>query len=123
MDKWEIQHQFWSSFGIPAYPEDNVPDIKDITFPYITYQRVSGAFEAVLTVNASIYSRSTSYEEIDRITDEIEQYIRTMDFPKVNNGRLHVFIPDTMFAQSMDDPNDDQVKRNRLTVQMEFLTT
>lgn len=122
MDRWEAQYQFWSSFGIPAYPEDAVPDRKDITFPYITYQPISGGFGAVMTQSASVWTRSTSWEEADKKADEIERYIRSMGFPKIDGGRYRVFIPDSVFAQSMGDPNDDQIKRKLLSVQIEFMT-
>ena len=123
MDRWQAQYEFWSSFGMPAYPEDDVPDRKDITFPYITYQAVSGGFGAVLTVNASIWTRSTSWEEADAKADEIERYIRSMGYPEIDGGRYRVYIPDSAFAQSMGDPNDDQVKRKRLDVRFEFMTS
>lgn len=119
MDKWQAQHQFWSSFSIPAYEENSVP--KDPTFPYITYQAVSGGFEAILTVSASIWTRTTSWTQADAKADEIERYIRSMGYPEIDGGRYRVYIGDTTFAQSMGDPNDDQIKRKLLTVNFEFL--
>ncbi len=121
MDKWQAQHQFWSSFGIPAYEENSVP--KGAEFPYITYQAVSSGFEAILTVSASVWTRTTSWTQADAKADEIERYIRSMGCPEIDGGRYRVYIGDTTFAQSMGDPNDDQIKRKLLTVTFEFMTS
>ena len=38
MDRYEAQYAFWSSFGVPAYEQNSVPDLDDLTFPYITFE-------------------------------------------------------------------------------------
>ena len=123
MDKWQAQHDFWSSFGVPAYEEHSVPDDKKNEFPRITYESATSVFETIVPITASIWTRSTSWARADEITNAIEQHIKSMGCPVINGGRYRVFIGDTTFAQSMDDPNDDQIKRKLIQVNFEFMTS
>lgn len=120
MNRWQAQHEFWSSFGMPAYEENSVP--VGAEFPYITYQSVSGGFSEILSVSASIWTRTTSWSTATAKADEIEKYIRSMGYPKIEGGRYRVYIGDSTFAQSMGDPNDAQIKRILLNVLFEFMT-
>ena len=120
MDKWQAQHEFWNSFGIPAYEEHSVPD--GAPFPRITYESAMSTFENLVSVTASIWTRSTSWETADITANNIEQYIKAMGCPEIQGGRYRVFIGDTTFAQRMDDPQDDQVKRIVLNVTFEYMT-
>ena len=138
MDKWEAQHDFWNSFGVPAYEEHSVPD--DAPFPRITYQASSSVFESPVPITASVWTKSTSWAQADSIADLIELYIlnqgRSIQMPKgegtitvnipvckpIDNGYMRIFIGDTTFAQKMDDPNDNQIKRTILNVNFEFMS-
>lgn len=122
MDKWQAQHDFWNSFGVPAYEEHSVPDDKKDKFPRITYESATSVFETIVPITASVWTRSTSWARADEIADAIEQHIKSMGCPEINGGRYRVFIGDTTFAQSMDDPNDDQIKRKLIQVNFEFMT-
>lgn len=122
-NKWQAQQTFWSSFGIPAYDENTVPD--GATMPYITYEAVSGNLGAQTTISASLWYRSNSWAEISQKADQIAQQIALAEKPaiKIDNGFMKVRLPDGMpFAQRMDEPNDKQVRRIVLTVEIEFLT-
>ena len=120
MDKWQAQHEFWSSFGVPAYEEHSVPD--GAPFPRITYEAATSVFESLVSITASIWTRSTSWATADGLADEVERYIKSMECPVINGGRYRVYIGDTTFAQRMDDPSDDQIKRILLNVTFEFMT-
>ena len=122
-DKWQAQQAFWGSFGIPAYDERTVPD--DATMPYVTYEAVGGGIEERTTVNASLWYRSNSWAEISQKADYIAERIATTQIPsiKIKNGYMMIRLPDgTPFAQRMDEPNDRQVRRIVMTVEIEFLT-
>lgn len=120
MDKWQAQHEFWSSFGVPAYEEHSVPD--GAPFPRITYESATSVFESLVSITASIWVRSTSWKDADALADAIEEHIKRMGCPEINKGRYRVYIGDTTFAQKMDDPNDDQIKRIIINVTFEFMT-
>lgn len=122
MDKWEAQYNFWSSFGLPAYEENSVPDLRDITFPYITYEASANAFDEPVTVSASIWDKGPSWETVDKKADEIRRYIKYMGCPKIDGGRYRVYTGESAFAQNMGDPDDDQIRRKLLSVTFEFMT-
>ena len=120
MDKWQAQHDFWSSFGVNAYEEHSVPD--GAGFPRITYEAAMSTFENLVSITASIWTRSTSWATADLLANSIERYIKAMGCPVIDDGRYRVFIGNTTFAQRMDDPNDDQIKRIVLNVDFEYMT-
>ena len=120
MDKWQAQHNFWNSFGVPAYEEHSVPD--NATFPRITYEAATSTFEDIVSITASIWTRTSSWAQADTLANTIEDYIKTMGCPEIDGGRYRVFIGLTTFARRMDDPNDDQIKRILLNVQFEFMS-
>lgn len=137
MDKWQAQHYFWSSFGVNAYEEHSVPDDRKKTdYPRITYEAATSTFENIVSITASIWTRSTSWAAADGIANAIEFYIKNQGrkvtinskevaIPEcipIDGGYLRVFIGDTTFAQRMDDPEDDQIKRIIVNVQFEFMT-
>lgn len=121
MDKWEAQYNFWSQFGIPAYEETSVPDYRDLTFPYISYEAATSGFEDTVQIEASIWDNIDSYIRIDPIADEIEHTIRTMSCPKMDGGRYRVWI-DGIFARNMADPENDKITRKLMSVNFEFMT-
>lgn len=119
MDKWEALHDFWSSFGIPAYDSSDVPD--DAVMPYITYSAQVGPFESILLLNASVWYRSTSWREISNKVDEIAQALNGYRLESLD-GRQYLFLTQgEPFAQRMPD-EDDRVRRVYINVMAEFFT-
>ena len=117
--RWEAIYQFWSGFGWPAYDQYSVPD--DAQMPYITYESAAGEFEQLIPVTASLWSHSKSWAAVNEKADEIEAYITRMGAPEIKGGRYRVYVGDTPFAQSMDDPNDKDIRRKVLNVMFEFM--
>ena len=66
-------YEFWSSFGIPAYAEDGVPD--NAVLPYITYSVVNPDWDSASSINARVWYRDTSYVSISSKLDEISDRI------------------------------------------------
>lgn len=122
MDKWQAQNSFWNSFGVPAWEEHSVPDDQKKTFPRITFESAVAPFESLVPITASIWDRSTSWVRADALSNAIEGYIKAMGCPEIEGGRYRVYIGNTTFAQKMDDPADDQIKRILLNVTFEFMT-
>lgn len=121
MDRWEAQYQFWNSFGVPAYEENSVPDLKYIEYPYITYQAMSGGFGDTLPVTASIWDENTSWQKADELADTIERAIALMLPVRYDGGMYRVWSQDTAFAQNMGDPDNDKIRRKVLNVNFEFM--
>lgn len=121
MDKAQGIHQFWSSFSLPAYDENTVPD--NAVMPYITYSMATGSLDDLIPLAASLWYRSTSWAAITEKADEIEQAIVEMNPPaiKIDGGRIYL-SKGTPFAQRMSEPGDSAVRRIYLNVNAEFLT-
>ena len=120
MDRYEAQYNFWSSFGVPAYEQNTVPDLDDIEFPYITYEAVSSPWEGQTIINASIWSRSTSWLEADTISNAIEAAIKDGGQILHYDGGTIWMTPEDPFAQKMGDPDDDRIRRIYLSVVIHF---
>ena len=114
-------HQFWSSFGLPAYDENTVDD--DAEMPYITYSVSTGSIDDFILLTASLWYRSDSWNAITQKAHEIENRLTNMSPPaiKIDGGRAY-FVKGTPFSQRMSEESDDLVRRIYLQVNAEFLT-
>lgn len=66
-------HSFWSSFEVAAYDENSVPETAQL--PYITYSLSYDSFDNNVTMNASIWDRSTSWQYVTQKAHDIYDYI------------------------------------------------
>lgn len=121
MDKAQAIHQFWSGFGLPAYDENTVDE--DAEFPYITYSVSTGSIGDFILLTASLWYRSTSWKDITKKAEEIEQMLTEMSPPaiKIDGGRAY-FVKGAPFSQRLAEESDDSVRRMYLQVNAEFLT-
>lgn len=120
-DKSQAIQNFWSSFQIPAYDARTVPD--DAEMPYITYEVSLGAIEQILLISADVWYRSTSWADISQKVDEIAEKLGKNGYYRANIDGGHLWLKmGTPFAQRMDDPDDDMIRRYYLQVNAEFLT-
>lgn len=105
---------FFSSFGLPAYLSDNIPD--NVQMPYITYDLIEPEALSSGVLNASVWYRDTSVTAIAAKVDEIAQAIgRGMSIP-LTHGALYLYKPtNSAFSQIMNDPNRE-TKRALLTM-------
>lgn len=136
MNKAQTLHSFWSSFGIPAYDENTVPENADER--YITYNVATDSLGNVVNLYASIWDvNSTSWAFVETKAEEIAKAIEQRNYELLVGGILktfHVSIPiddpigavfitkGTPFAQRMSDPSSDRVRRIYLNIQAEYLT-
>jgi len=119
MDKWQKIHSFWSQFGIPAYDENAVPDHAQM--PYITYYAATSDFEKPIALYASVWYRSTSWQEISQKADEIRDAVSPFLCDPIGNGEYVFVTKGTPFAQRMNDEDSD-VKRIYINIDVEFFT-
>lgn len=120
MDKYQAQYSFWSSFNVPAYEVNSVPDLDTVSFPYITYEAYSSTFDDNAIVSASIWTRSTSWAQADAIADAIETALKDGGQILHYSGGMMWITAGSPFAQNMGDPSDDRIKRKRLSVTIHF---
>ena len=121
MDKHQALFSFWSSFGLPAYDQNTVPDKAPL--PRITYEDATGSMGDVINLTASLWYRDTGWAAISQKAQEIADYIESM-YPMtlpLNTGRL-LLTRGRPWDQRMNDPDDDGIRRVVLNVQAEFLT-
>lgn len=121
MDKFQALDAFWNSFKWPAYDEGTVPD--DAPLPRITYSVVTDSLGSPVMIPASLWDRSTSWERISKKAEEIAQAIVEMNPPaiKIDTGRLYL-TKGSPFAQRLQEPSDDMMRRIYLNVDVEFFT-
>ena len=120
MDRYEALYKFWSGFGVPAYEENSVPDLDNVNYPYITYQVAASVFDDDVAVNASIWTRSTSWLTAEILSDAIENRLKDGGETIGYDGGMIWITAGTPFAQSMGDPDDDRIKRKLLSVVLHF---
>lgn len=116
-NEWTALNSFWNSFGVPAYDETTVPD--DAALPYITYEAQISDLENKLILAASLWYRSMSWSDISEKAKEISDYIGGGAGVRYDGGRLWVTkgIP---FAQRVQEPSDDQIRRIILQIEAEY---
>ena len=121
MDRWESQYQFWASFGVPAYEENSVPDEAEVSYPYITFPRVLGGFGGRTNVTPSIYDKSFSWERADALANAVYNALEnggaTIDY---DGGQIWIIRDDDNFANGIGNPDDDMIRRLRLSVFYDF---
>ena len=120
MNKYQALHDFWCSFGLPAYDIYSVPVNAEL--PYLTYSVSIGAIDEPVFMSVSLWYRSDSWVEIDRKANEIEQKLGTGgQVLKLDNGRLFLFRG-TPFARRLNDMNDTKIKQIFINIGAEFFT-
>ena len=119
MNKIQALHAFWSSFDLKAYDETSVSD--DTKLPYITYEVSSDDFGKTLAQTASLWYRSSSWSDITTKEQEIANFI-------TRGGRMITYDDGAMWiqkatpwAQRLEEPSDDMIRRIVLNIQIEFM--
>lgn len=119
MDKLQTLHTFWSGFGLKAYDENSVPD--NAQLPYLTYEASDDSFGNSIAQTANLWYRSSSWSEITEKEQEIAEFItrggRTIKYDK---GAMWIQRA-SPWAQRINDPSDDMIRRIVLNVTVEFL--
>lgn len=120
MDKVQILHSFWSSFGLTAYDENTVPDSAQT--PYITYELATSSFDdGDIALSANLWYFGRSWAEITHKAEEISQKIGFGGITlKTDTG--YVWIKRrTPFAQRLGDDTNDNIRRMLISVSVEFI--
>lgn len=128
MNKIQTLNAFWNSFGLKAYDETSIPNTIDdkgnevkLEPPYITYETSDDDFGHVLMRTASIWYRSSSWEEPMAKAQEIADFITRGGRMLGYDGGSMWIQKSTPWAQRMGDPSDDMIRRIVLNVSIEFL--
>lgn len=112
-------YEFWASFGLPAYEENNVPD--DAEFPRITYELATDMYGSEVALSASLWYWSKSLVDINNKTAEIQRRIGLGGvLIPCEGGRIWIKAAHP-FAQTMGDPSDKWIRRKLINISADFL--
>ena len=127
MNRIQTINTFWNSFGLPAMDENSVPDgAMDRDSPsylgeYITYDVTDSGWDEEVTMMASLWYLSESWQEITEKAMEIGDYI-TRGGIMLDCDEGAVWIKKApSFAQRMANEGYDNVKRIVLTIEVEYI--
>ena len=120
MNKMQVLNSFWNGFDLKAYDETSVPD--GAILPYITYEAASDFFGNEVPLSASLWYRSSSWAEITEKEQQIAEFITRGGRMLACDGGVIWIKRATPWAQRLDDPSDEMIRRIALNVTVEFLT-
>lgn len=114
-------HEFFSGFGIPAYPASSVPE--DTIFPWLTYELITSAWEegeVGIVVNLWYYTESeaTPNAKAEEISKAIGLGGATLP---CDDGLIWV-KRGSPWCQSLRDDTDPLIKRRYINVTAEYMT-
>ena len=122
MNKDAAMHAFFQQFSIPGHEETLIP--QDASLPYLTYTQVSGGWgdgENAITVNLYYYESGNS--AINEKAREIEDVIG-LSGVLIQTDRGAIWIKKgSPFCQAVPDPTDNMIRRRRISLVADFLTT
>lgn len=101
----KLLYEFWSSFGLPAYVENVVPD--NAVLPYITYFAGKPDWMNQASVYARVWYRDESFISISEKVDEISERIgEGISLPAEDGGSV-VIYKDSNFVQFLEDSTEE----------------
>lgn len=110
-------YDFYSSFGVPAYQTDTVPD--DAQLPYIAYSYAEPRHDLPASHYAQIYMRTNGNEQLlalaGRIVEAVGEGTRLTDGVTLR--------PSTPLVQIMVDANDPDVRFAYINLQLNAFHT
>lgn len=119
MTSTEALQNFWSSFGVPAYDENTVPD--NAPLPRITYEVRISSLGYPVQITASIWARSKKWESVEDIAYAINQELSFGGSSLHFSGGIIWLSRGDTFIQRMSDP-DKSIRRILLTLQAEYIS-
>lgn len=118
----KVLYQFFSGFGIPAYPAAAVP--KDTAFPWLTYDLVTSAWgDGAVNITVNLWYYTTSEAEPNVKAREISSAIGQGGVTLPCEGGMVWLTRGNPWCQSLRDDTDSNIKRRYINVTAEFITT
>lgn len=110
---------FFGGFGMPAYPEDSVPEYDAggarIAPPYITVQLVCPEWRESTPFMANVYDRANDYKGISSTVDAIAAAIGEGTSLPCEGGAVYIW-KSRRFCQFMPYRRDPTLKRACLSM-------
>ena len=118
MTKAEALYKFYNSFGIPAYPNSNVPD--DVIFPYLIYEPYIANNGNELSPAINLYCYTDSEAQPNDLADKISKAIGQGISIKTDDGAMYIYH-NTGWQPIVDNTNS-AIKRRYTTLSIVFNT-
>lgn len=119
MTKATALHNFYSGFGLDAYPTSSVPS--DVILPYLTYEYVADAMGEVDTsVNLWFYTESEAIPNAK--AQEISEAIGLGGVTLRFDGGVIWVKRGSPWCQSLKDDTAPGIKRRLLNVALEYIS-
>lgn len=113
--------EFFSSFGIDAYPASSVSNEADLTFPYLTYEPAFDAFGGGnVNITVNLWYCTTDETQPNAKARELLSKMGTRI--KCDNGYIWL-KKGSPWCQTLSDDTNPSIKRRYINVECEFLTT
>lgn len=119
MTKTEALYKFFNSFGVEAYPSDNVP--ARTYFPYMTYENTISNFNDEVDITAQLWFNTNSEAVPNSKVDEIAEAIGLGGVNLAYDGGMIWVNMGVPFAQAISEDNDTALKRRILNLTLTFL--
>lgn len=121
MTKGAALHNFFSGFGMDAYAASSVPE--DVTFPYLTYELITSAWEGGevgLTVNLWFYTTSEAIPNAK--AQELSAAIGLGGVIIPCDGGFIWLKRGSPWCQSLQDDTSPTIKRRYINISAEYMT-
>ena len=122
MNKEEALYAFWNSIdsAVGAFDETTVPDTAP--FPRITYNVATDSLNNVVPLHVDVVDSSNSWRKAQEIKDKISKRVNEKGFVTIPFDGGYIYLcGGAPFAQRVDDPDDDRIKRYYINLTAEFL--
>ena len=121
MDKSQAIQAFWSSFGLPAYDEQTVPD--DAVLPYITYNVVTDMLDNKIPLTGSLWYFGTSWADVTAKADQIARYVGENGHIVIRFDDGYMYVTQgSPFYQRVADTSNELVRRIYINIMAEFIS-
>lgn len=116
-------YEFWAGFGIPTFVENFVPS-GDLApdFPYLTYSISLAGFDQQTMLNASVYTRSSSWEQGNAFANKAFERLNNGGEMLAFDGGVLWLKRGTPFVQMMGDDTDALIKRVNFNLMAETIS-
>lgn len=119
MTKAAALQEFFSSFGITAYPSNSVPD--ETVFPWLTYEYSTGSIGDEISITVHLYYHTTSESvpnaKVEEISSAIGRGGRIVPF----DGGAVWIKKGSPFCISQTDATRPEIKHRIINATLEYL--
>lgn len=126
MTKQAALYKFFSSFGIPAYPDTAVPDEGSpewVGYPFLTYEVITGHWGGgIVSLAVQLFYNTESEAIPNSKAGEIEKTLGLGGVALPCDGGMIWLNAGSPFCQNFLDDENKSLKRRYILVDAEYLT-